>query len=600
MKISQSPHSFHIPVMGLGFTLETPVKVAQYGISSAVSVMDDNLLEHMRIIISRKFGLSYEPVPQYAEDERAEKIRLFLNVLNEVVNKQMQDIKSQADHFSKTFKRYINLLPDDHECRQLYETLKLETGNAKKVVKKRLLELIQPGKIDVNIMTKIDKINYDKEGNELPRTHSDALSALRGFAKSDLESAVVFSAGLNPVLYSYVESFPDFFPDENGKIKKSIILKVSDYRSALIQGKYFAKKGLWVSEFRIESGLNCGGHAFATEGLLIGPILETFKYNRENLSSELFEICQQALKTKGYHPLPIGLSPCITYQGGIGNAIEQKFLMDYYKLNSTGWGSPFLMVPEATNVDEETLQQLVNAKRSDFYLSNASPLGIPFNNLRNSSSEVQRLQRVNKNRPGSPCYKKLLSFNTEFSDKPICTASREYQNLKLKQLEDENAPQQEIDSILEKDCLCEGLGAPAILSNGEIPKRKLKAVAICPGPNLAYFKGVYSLEQMVDHIYGRASIDLDADRPNVFVKELQLYIRYLINQTLKPAGDRPQKHYDYLERFRKNLAAGIQYYEELIDSDKSGDQLFVQSLRDQLGKVKTEFNQTVIPIMEPI
>ena len=44
---------------------------------------------------------------------------------------------------------------------------------------------------------------------------------------------------------------------------------MSDFRSALIQGKFLAKKGLEVAEFRIESGLNCGGHAFATDGHLM-------------------------------------------------------------------------------------------------------------------------------------------------------------------------------------------------------------------------------------------------------------------------------------------------------------------------------------------
>ncbi|MFT7427062.1 MAG: hypothetical protein ACI9O5_003021, partial [Algoriphagus sp.] len=136
---------------------------------------------------------------------------------------------------------------------------------------------IVPGRIDVNIMTRVDKMNYDKEGNPLPREYSDALSALKGFAKSKIEGSVVFSAGMNPSLYGYTENFGCFFPDHMGKTQKGIILKVSDYRSALIQGKFFAKKGLFVSEFRIESGLNCGGHAFATDGFLIGTILEEFK-----------------------------------------------------------------------------------------------------------------------------------------------------------------------------------------------------------------------------------------------------------------------------------------------------------------------------------
>ena len=54
-------------------------------------------------------------------------------------------------------------------------------------------------------------------------------------------------------------------------------MKVSDLRSAKVQGKILAKKGVWVSEYRIESGLNCGGHAFATDGILLGPILDDWR-----------------------------------------------------------------------------------------------------------------------------------------------------------------------------------------------------------------------------------------------------------------------------------------------------------------------------------
>jgi hypothetical protein len=30
-------HAFHIPVLGLGFSIDTPLKVARYGISSVIS-----------------------------------------------------------------------------------------------------------------------------------------------------------------------------------------------------------------------------------------------------------------------------------------------------------------------------------------------------------------------------------------------------------------------------------------------------------------------------------------------------------------------------------------------------------------------------------
>src|SRR5690606_33974054 len=208
--------------------------------------------------------------------------------------------------------------------------------------------------------------------------------------------------------------------------------KVSDYRSAYIQAKYLAKKGLWVSEFRIESGLNCGGHAFATEGYLLGPILEEFKQKKEELVQELSSIYRAALLEKGtsnVHTLPIKFS----VQGGIGTAEEQVFLLTYYGFDRTGWGSPFLLVPEATTLDQDTLQALAQASASDFYISGASPLGVPFNNFRNSTAEKQRLERIAKGRPGSPCTKKYLISNLEFTTEPICTASREYQHKKLKE-----------------------------------------------------------------------------------------------------------------------------------------------------------------------
>lgn len=95
-----------------------------------------------------------------------------------------------------------------------------------------------------------------------------------------------------------MKHFKDFYPNEKGELKKQIILKISDYRFALIQGKFLAKKGLWVSEFRMESGLNCGGHAFATDGLLMGPILEEFKQHRDESKATLFELYAAALKEK--------------------------------------------------------------------------------------------------------------------------------------------------------------------------------------------------------------------------------------------------------------------------------------------------------------
>ncbi|MBL7931165.1 MAG: hypothetical protein JNL60_04665 [Bacteroidia bacterium] len=557
-------HTFHIPVMGLGFTIDTPLKVGHLGISSVVSIVEDHLIEDMREVICKNEKIDFIPILKTEDDYRAKRISAYLNLLDLLVKRNTEALKHEKFTEGSSICRYFELLPENSNAKKLFCDMLLQGGEQREKSQEVLREYIVPGAIDVNIMTKVDKTNYDAKGEALPQEYSDALSALRGFAKSKLSSAVVFSAGLNPRLYSYCEKFADFFPPLN---KKKIILKVSDYRSALIQGKFLAKKGLWVSEFRIESGLNCGGHAFASEGLLLGPILEEFKNRRDELYIELYETCVSGLAAKG---LAFGQRPDfrISAQGGIGTALEDQFLRSFYELNATGWGSPFLLVPESTSVDNDTLMKLAAATPQDYYLSHSSPLGVPFNNFRPSSSEIQRKSRIAKNRPGSPCYLKFLSFNTEFTEKPICVASREYQNLKIKQLkekiEDPEELNTEITRIVEKDCLCEGLGTSARLSNKGSLSHGLKAVAVCPGPNLAYFSGIFSLKEMVDHIYGRTNILNSIYRPHMFINELKLYVDYLKKEVEDSLKNFDQKRNASLWNFKVNLLKGIEYYFEKI------------------------------------
>jgi hypothetical protein len=67
-------HTFHIPVMGLAYTIDSPIRVAQYGISSVISIADDDLIENMRNFYSTKFNLPYEGITQKFHDYRAERL----------------------------------------------------------------------------------------------------------------------------------------------------------------------------------------------------------------------------------------------------------------------------------------------------------------------------------------------------------------------------------------------------------------------------------------------------------------------------------------------------------------------------------------------
>lgn len=560
-------HAFHIPVMGLAFSIDSPLKVGPYGINSVVSLSDDTLIEQMREHYCRKFGEPYNAISPEQEDYRARRINAYLNLLDKYVKFETEQIRNEGFEETSRLSKYFRMLPDNCELKKQYNLMQ-QTGEEDKklMLQNELRAGIQPGSVDVNIMTKLDKINYGKEGIPLPSEFSDALAALRGFATSEGVSSVIFSAGMNMRLYGYLEQFSAFQYAENG-FRKKIVIKVSDYRSAAVQGKIMAKKGLWVSEFRIESGLNCGGHAFATDGFLIGPILEEFRLNREALRQELFSVYKAACEEKKW-PIPTEAPETrLTVQGGIGTAEEQNFLLNHYGADASGWGTPFLLVPQATTVDEETLQKLVNAREEDLYLSPISPLGVPFNSLRNTSSEELKFDRIAKGKPGSPCVKKHLVSNTEFTDQPICTASRKFQVRKLEELRAANlAPevyQKQVDSVLAKECLCEGLAHTALLIN-DIKTKNRQAVAICPGPNLAYFSGIYSLEEMVDHIYGRTDILNDAYRPHMFVNELKMYVNYWLNLKKEQLHNGTEKQAKYLRTFRENLLQGIAYYRQLL------------------------------------
>jgi hypothetical protein len=587
-------HTFHIPVLGLGYSIDTPLKVARYGISSTMSIVDDELIERMRQYHAQFNGEDFVPIYKKDEDARARRIKLYLDLVDQLVTRQFEALKALPFEAGNDLCRYFELLPENTRLKQGYDLMLDFAEGAQKVYFQDLLRgEMTPGAIDVNIMSKVDKMNYTAAGDSTGELNTDALAALRGFALSSLQSSVIMSAGMNPRLYSYLETFADFYPGEDGMLRKKVILKVSDFRSAFIQAKFLAKKGIWVSEFRVESGLNCGGHAFATEGFLLGPILEEFKQKRQEMVEELFMGYHQALVEKG---ISCTRAPAqrLSVQGGIGTALENEFLLDHYQVDTTGWGSPFLLVPEVTNVDKETLKQLEHAGEEDYYISGASPLGILFNNFKKATSEALRLKRLENNRPGSPCTKKYLSTNTEFTEKPICTASREYQHQKLQQLASAGLPEPEYEqayqSVVEKICLCEGLCASTYIKYDMLKPRENKAVAICPGPNLAYFSRSYTLEEMVRHIYGTTDLLEKIRRPHMFIKELNLYIDYLQHDLQSQLKELSEKKRKQLTKFKLQLQEGIGYYQTLFaDSASQTSQLF----QDWIGELASSEAQLV-------
>ncbi len=578
------PHKFHIPVMGLAYTVDSPIKVARFGIASVISIVEDRLIEMMRKHYYPTINQIYQPIETTEPDYRAKRITDYLNLVNTIVNAQVEKIKKSAFETGAEIVQYFEMLPDESTVKKRYlQMMSTDNHPEKEKIESYLRSQVIAGSIDVNIMTKTDRNNFDKAGVMI-EDGSDAVAALRGYAKSNLvNSSVIFSAGMNPRLYNYLEKCTEFDVNEDGGFNKKVVIKVSDYRSAIIQGKYLAKKGIWVSEFRIESGLNCGGHAFATDGFLLGPILEEFKSKRQELMDTLFEIFNAAVQKKTGKSFAHAPDLFITVQGGIGTAAEDKFLHENYGIQSTGWGTPFLLVPEATTVDETTLQLLRKAKKEDVVLSHNSPLGVRFHYLKGTTAETEKYQRINNDKPGSPCTEKHLAFNTEFTEAPICTASRKYQQLKIAQLKSMDLPEQEykqlFNNITAKECLCVGLSNAAAISYELMFVKNLRAVNICPGPNIANFDKVVSLQTMTDHIYGRTNIMDNHNRANMFVAELSLYINFVKEQLdCEKLTELDLKRRKYYVEYFKNLHEGITYYKTLPQTVEPNYAAFKESL----------------------
>jgi hypothetical protein len=216
MTLPKSQHTFHIPVMGLAYTIDSPIRVAQYGISSVISIIDDELMEKMNAFYSNKFSLPYQEISKKKQDYRAERITSYLNLVDIIVKEKFAKFKTELSESKVALENFMATLPNKSAIKEGLSNLMDEGFTLRENIKNYLETNLTAGDIDVNIMTKVDKDNFVKS-KQLPVEFNDAHASLRGFANSNLRSSVVLSAGMNPRLYSYFENFNDFFADSQGQ-----------------------------------------------------------------------------------------------------------------------------------------------------------------------------------------------------------------------------------------------------------------------------------------------------------------------------------------------------------------------------------------------
>ena len=116
-------HRFHIPVMGTAFTIDSPLKIAKFGISSVVSIGDDELCEEMRHYYSEQYNRPYSAIKRFSDDYRAKRITAYLDLLHELVSEQFDDLKSQTFCEGNDIDHYFEMLPENSSMKQKYSMM---------------------------------------------------------------------------------------------------------------------------------------------------------------------------------------------------------------------------------------------------------------------------------------------------------------------------------------------------------------------------------------------------------------------------------------------------------------------------------------------
>ena len=120
-------------------------------------------------------------------------------------------------------------------------------------------------------------------------------------------------------------------------------------------------------------------------------------------------------------------------------------------------------------------------------------------------------------------------------------------------------------------------------------------VSVCPGPNIAYFSTITSLKTMVDHIYGRINLIKRVDRPNMFVKELGMYIDYLKGK-IDEAYEQNNINDKYLIKFANNLKSGIAYYHDMFEGAKDRFESTKSNIIQDLNQYSEDLHRLILQI----
>ena len=146
-QLNQNIHDFHIPVMGTAFTIDSPYKVARFGISSVVSIGDDELCEVMRKYYMEAHNLNYTPINKKDDvDYRAKRITAYLDLLEDLIQEQINNMKTSSfEKDSKIFKDVISALNGlGYKEKETEKALKqLDINNSNQTIENLIREVLK-------------------------------------------------------------------------------------------------------------------------------------------------------------------------------------------------------------------------------------------------------------------------------------------------------------------------------------------------------------------------------------------------------------------------------------------------------------------------
>ena len=104
--------------MGLAYTIDTPIKVARFGISSVISIVEDRLIEMMRRHYYPTITRNISPSDTQEQDYRAKRITDYLNLVNTIVQAQVEKLRNAAFETGSEIVKYFEMLPDDSNVKK--------------------------------------------------------------------------------------------------------------------------------------------------------------------------------------------------------------------------------------------------------------------------------------------------------------------------------------------------------------------------------------------------------------------------------------------------------------------------------------------------